>query len=177
MYVCVYGNPSRSMRTGGRTTDRRTSMTKLIVAFWKFPNAPKNACTFHLNTTYNWTETWRWYLAISIAEFVDFISLSLLWKSTPYRKWSPFQPEAKIGKVPSQVLSSERDNLNYRILPDITGYYWILLARFEDNNKTCRKEIRWRMWNRFIRLRMETSGGLFWTEPETSGFHYKWGNS
>jgi len=37
----VQWEPSCSMRTGGRT-DRRSDMTKLIVAFRNFANTPKN---------------------------------------------------------------------------------------------------------------------------------------
>ena len=137
VWKSVQREQSWPMPTDRRQTDRQTSMKKLIVFFWKFPNAPKNARIFYLITPYNCTENWRWYLAISITELVGFICLSVFWKNTPYRKRSLFQPEVKTGKEPSQVLSSEWENLNY----------WISLARFEDNNnnKTFHKEIRWRL--------------------------------
>jgi hypothetical protein len=99
--VTLYENPSRGSRVDpcGRTDDRQTSMTKLIVTFWKFLNAPKNACVFYLKIPYNCTENWRWYLWISITELVDFICLSVFWKNTPHRKRSLFQPEVKTVTV------------------------------------------------------------------------------
>jgi len=173
--IILYENPSRDSRvdrgrqTDGRADDRQTSLTKLIVAFWNFAYAPRNTCIFYLNTPCNCTELWRWYLPGTITQFVGFICLSVFWKNTPCRKWGLFQPEVKTGKVPRQVLSSEWENLNY----------WITIARFEDNdnNKTCHKEIRWRLWTGFTRPRTETSDDLLWTQSETFGFRNKWGKS